>query len=226
MFCFFFSLVYTKNNQGVVMKSKYIRLTLVIVMLVLSLALLTFGVYSIVVGNSGVSNTVSFDSGDDNVFVRINAEYTGPELSSQYTETYSYELDRQNEGAYDENPVNIPGWTLGQTNFTTTETVITFTFKIDNLNSQRALGVEFRELAYDPDQKFTTAYAQAQSEEELATAQTNTLSGSNINTVNIDQIVIPESGTLYVKLVYTLVNFNEQFQFLNNIDVVFQSIEQ
>lgn len=224
MFCFFLSLVYTNLNQGVVMKSKYVRLSLVIVMLVLSLALLTVGVYSIVINNSGVSNTISFDSGDDNVFVRINAEYSGPALDDKYSSTFYYELDRSNEDAYTQESV-IPGWALGQTNFTSTEKVISLTFKIENLNSQRALGVEFRELAYDPDQKFTTEYAQAQTEDELESAELQTLS-SGVNTVNIGQIVIPESGMLCVKIVYTLENFDQQFDFENNIDVVFQSIEQ
>ncbi len=208
------------------MKSKYIRLTLVVTMLLLSIALLTFGVYSIVVKNSGVSNNVSFNSGDDNVFVRINAEYDGPALSNQDSKTYFYELNRQNEGAYEENGLLFDVWDLGPTNFTSTETVITLTFQIDNLNDKRQLGVEFKDLAYDPEQKFTTAYAQAQTEEDLATAQTNLLSAIDGNTVNIGQIVIPEEGTLFIKLIYTLENFDETFSdFVNNINVVFQSIE-
>lgn len=208
------------------MNSKYVRLTLVIVMLVLSLALLTFGVYSIVVSNSGVSNTVSFDSGDDNVFVKVDAEYTGPTLDEGFKATHHFQITRDNENAYLDEEMVIPSWSLGQTNFSSTETVITLTFTIENLNSQRTLGVEFRELAYDPAQKFTTAYAQAADLEELETVELITLDGTNQNTVNIDQIVIPQSETVCVKLVYTLQNFDEQFQFLNNVDVVFESIAE
>ena len=208
------------------MNSKYVRLTLVIVMLVLSLALLTFGVYSIVVNNSGVSNTVSFDSGDDNVFVKVDAQYSGPTLDEGFKATHHFQITRDNENAYLDEEMVIPSWSLGQTNFSSTETVITLTFTIENLNSQRALGVEFRELAYDPAQKFTTEYAQATDLEELETVELITLDGTNQNTVNIDQIVIPQSETVCVKLVYTLQNFDEQFQFLNNVDVVFESIAE
>ncbi len=206
------------------MKSKYLRLGTVIAMLVLCLALLCFGVYSIVIGTSGIRNDVTFESGDDNVFVRINAEYSGPELSSGQS-TYFYELTRENSQAYAGEKISIPGWVLGQTNFDTTHTVITLTFSIENLNTERELGVTFTNIAYDPEQKFTTAYAQSSDPQGLDSATLVYPQGSNLGTVNINQIVIEKSGTLYLKLVYTLQNFNEPFDFLNNIDVNLQSLD-
>ena len=210
------------------MKSRYIRLSLVILMLVLSLALLTFGVYSIVTDYSGVSNTVSFDNGDENVFVRINAKYEGPELAEGYNDEVNLELNRSHTGAYDdEELIQTSGdwkWALGETNFTSEKTVISFTFTITNLNDVNALGVEFKNIAYDIDQRFTTSYKQAQSSEELTDAQLNLLSGSK-ETVDLEQIVIPKDGTLCVSIVFQLKQFDQQFSLLNNIDIVFETIQ-
>lgn len=215
------------------MKSRYIRLSLVILMLILCLALLTFGVYSIVTDYSGVSNTVSFDNGDENVFVRINAKYEGPKLAEGYNDEVNLELNRSHSGAYDdEELIETSGdwrWELGATNFTSEQTTISFTFTITNLNDVNALGVEFRNIAYDIDQKFTTSYKQAASPEALADAPLNTLTGSNENTVDIEQIVIPQSEkqteTLCVSIIFQLEQFDQQFSFLNNIDIVFETIQ-
>lgn len=211
------------------MKSRYIRLSLVILMLVLSLALLTFGVYSIVTDYSGVSNTVSFDNGDENVFVRINAKYEGPELAEGYNDEVNLELNRSHTGAYDdEELIQTSGdwkWALGETNFTSEKTVISFTFTITNLNDVNALGVEFKNIAYDIDQRFTTSYKQAQSSEELTDAPLNLMSGSNLSTVDLEQIVIPKDGTLCVSIVFQLEQFDQQFSLLNNIDIVFETIQ-
>lgn len=214
------------------MKSRYIRLSLVILMLVLSLALLTFGVYSIVTNYSGVSNTVSFDNGDENVFVRINAKYEGPALAEGYNDEVNLELNRSHTGAYDDEELidteESGGdwrWALGETNFTSKQTVISFTFTITNLNGVNALGVEFKNIAYDIDQRFTTSYKQAQSSEELADAQLNLLSGSNQETVDLEQIVIPKDGTLCVSIVFQLEQFAQQFRLLNNIVIVFETIQ-
>lgn len=211
------------------MKSRYIRLSLVILMLVLSLALLTFGVYSIVTDYSGVSNTVSFDNGDENVFVRINAKYEGPELAEGFYDEVNLELNRSHTGAYDdEELIETSGdwkWALGETNFTSEKTVISFTFTITNLNDVNALGVEFKNIAYDIDQRFTTSYKQAQSSEELTDAPLNLMSGSNLSTVDLEQIVIPKDGTLCVSIVFQLEQFDQQFSLLNNIDIVFETIQ-
>ena len=198
-------------------------------MLVLSLALLTFGVYSIVTDYSGVSNTVSFDNGDENVFVRINAKYEGPELAEGYNDEVNLELNRSHTGAYDdEELIQTSGdwkWALGETNFTSEKTVISFTFTITNLNDVNALGVEFKNIAYDIDQRFTTSYKQAQSSEELTDAPLNLMSGSNLSTVDLEQIVIPKDGTLCVSIVFQLEQFDQQFSLLNNIDIVFETIQ-
>ncbi len=198
-------------------------------MLVLSLALLTFGVYSIVTNYSGVSNTVSFDNGDENVFVRINAKYEGPKLAEGYNDEVNLELNRSHTGAYDdEELIQTSGdwrWALGETNFTSEQTVISFTFTITNLNDVNALGVEFQNIAYDIDQRFTTSYKQAQSSEELADAPLNLMSGSNLSTVDIEQIVIPQNGVLYLTITFELQQFDQQFSLLNNIDIIFETIQ-
>lgn len=213
------------------MKSKYIRLSIVVIMLVLCLALLTFGVYSIVTNYSGVSNTVSFDNGDENVFVRINAKYEGPALQNGARQEVNVEINRDNPEAYDdEELIKTSGdwqWDLGPTNFTSEQTLISFTFVITNLNNVNAVGVEFRNIAYDIGQRFSTSYKQAESEEELADATLNTLSSTNENTVNIDQITIPENGVLYVNIVFELKQFDQKIDppVKNNIDIVLETIQ-
>lgn len=206
---------------------KRYRLILTIVMLVLIVALLSFGVYSLVKSNLGVANSTVFESGNDNVFVKISAEYDGPQLQSEYAEnsTYGFTLDQAKREAYQDQQVPISPWNLGRTDFSTQNTKITLTFTFENLNSEYDLAVDISNVAFDSEGKFATSYASAINESDLVTVVPTTIqSSSNVNVATIPQFVVEKNGKIVIQLTYELKKFDKEFAFTNNISVLLTAL--
>ena len=207
---------------------KHFRLIISIIMLILILALLSFGVYSILKGNSGVSNNTDFNSGDENVFVRVECSYDGPELvSTGATPTQSYEIKKDDPSSYENGPITLNSWFLGETNFTNTENKISLTFVITNLNDKNGLNINFSNLAYDSAKRFTTSYVTGNSTNDLETSEPIILNSNSANSVvDVPQLTIGAGQTIYVRLIYELKNFSSAFAFNNNITVLFSTVLQ
>ena len=201
---------------------KRVRLSLIVIMLVIILLLLGFGVYAFVAGNSGITNNVMFNSGDENVFVKIDADYNGPTLSTAGAQVQypTYTLGRDMGPAYRDEPVDIPSWELGITNFTTTQTVIKLTFVFENLNNVNGLNVSVGNIAYDVEQKFTTSYAVTNSKDAID-SQTPTLLYSTENTAVMPVQYAAPGETLCIRLIFAVALFDKDFSFAN---ITFNSV--
>ena len=200
---------------------KKFRFTTTIALLIITICLLTFGVVAILLNQQGVINDTIFISGNDNVFVRITANYDGPALRDEYSNnsTYTFTLDRDKRESYGSNPVNISPWYLGETNFTTEETTITLTFTFDNLNPVNDMYIDMSKIAQDPNQRFTTSYKTAVSVAELENAEPTLLTGTETE-ATLPQLTVEENSSITVQIIYELVNQNYEFEFANNIKVV------
>ncbi len=205
---------------------KHFRLISSIIMLVLILALLSFGVYSILKGNSGIANNTDFNSGDENVFVKVECSYSGPDLISEgATANKTYEIKKDDPSSYENGPINLDSWYLGETNFTANEPKITLTFVMTNLNDKQGLNISFSNLAYDASQRFTTSYITANTASDLDTFTPTPLTSITANNVcNVPTITVQAGQTIYIRLVYELNDFSRAFSFNNNITVLFETI--
>ncbi len=205
---------------------KRFRLITSIVMLVLILALLSFGVYSILKGNTGIANITDFNSGDENVFVKVDCSYSGPALVSQgATANKTYEIKKDDPSSYDNGPINLDSWYLGETNFTSNEPKITLTFVVTNLNDKNGLYINISKLAYDGSQRFTTSYVTASSQSDLETFTPTLLTATSANnTVDVPQLTLQAGQSMYIQLIYELENFSSAFTFNNNIQFLFSTI--
>ncbi len=205
---------------------KRFRLITSIVMLVLILALLSFGVYSVLKDNTGISNTTDFNSGDENVFVKVDCSYSGPALVSQgATANKTYEIKKDDPSSYENGPINLDSWYLGETNFTSNEPKITLTFIVTNLNEKNGLSINISNLAYDSSKRFTTSYATADSLSNLETAEKHSPAPSSAsNTVDVPQLSVQAGETIYIQLIYELKNFSSAFTFNNNVEFLFSTI--
>ena len=204
---------------------KHFRLTLSIIMLALILILFSFGVYAILRPNTGIANNTDFISGDENVFVSVDCLYNGPTLTTaDATPTKSYVINQTDPDSYKDGPITLDSWKLGRTDFTSTQTVISLTFTIKNLNTKNSLNVSMTNLAYDFNQRFTTTYKQAPSVEELEQAGASDCESTSASAVcQVPTINILPGQSCCIKLIYELKNFSSSFSLENNVQVLFES---
>ena len=192
-----------------------IKLIIVVVMLAITLSLLGIGVYTGLSANRGIKNQVDFNRGDENVFVEIKSEYNGPSLPEGKDKTYYYILDRDNENAYKDTNM-IPSWDLGATNFRTTETIISFTFTIKNINGAGGnLIVKVSDFAFDSEQKFETSCLVANDVDSLESATKTYLNSTDPLIFNVQ-----DGNQVSFRLVYELKKFDQKFKFDNNIKIL------
>lgn len=197
-----------------------------IVMAVMVVVALGFGVYAAVKGTGGVNNTTDFNVSSDNVFVKIVGEYNGPSSTDAgASKTYSYELNKETEGAYDDASKAIPAWKIGSTNFTRQETVMTIDFEFTNLNDENSLKIDITKIAVDSEVKFETEYVVCLNKSDLIEDNYQDLIGTN-NGGQIRDIIVDPTETVYVRVVYTLKSFEKTFNFQNNIQVAFTALTE
>ena len=192
-----------------------VRLIIVIVMLVVTLSMLGVGVYTGLSANRGIKNQVDFNRGDENVFVEIKSEYNGPKLAEGKEKTYYFILDRENEKAYEDTDM-IPAWDLGATNFKATETIISFTFTIKNINGAGGnLSIKVSDFAFDAEQRFETSCLVANDADSLETADKTIL-----NSQDPLMFSVADGNQISFRIVYELKKFDKKFKFDNNIKIL------
>ena len=192
-----------------------IRLIIVVVMLVITLSMLGVGVYTGLSLNKGIKNQVDFNRGDENVFVEIKSEYAGPKLADGKDQSYYFILDRENENAYKDTNM-IPAWDLGATNFKTTETIISLTFTIKNINGAGGnLSIKVSDFAFDAEQKFETSCLVANDVDSLESADKTILNSQ-------DPLIftVADGNQISFRLVYELKKFDKKFRFDNNVEIL------
>ena len=193
---------------------KNVKLVIVIVLLIITLLMFGVGIYTGLVVNRGIKNQVDFNRGDENVFVKITAKYDGPKLPDTAKESYTCTIDRANTDAYKDKNI-IPTWTLGTTNFRTTETEISFTFTIENINGAGGrLDIAISDFAFDEEQKFETSYFVANDVESLQTTTGTLLTSNEALTLSVN-----DGKQISFRLVYQLKKFDTKFRFDNNIQI-------
>lgn len=188
-------------------------------MLVVMVALLSFGVVSIVTGNKGIANKTTFVSGNENVFVEINAKYNGPELASAYRDTYYYRLDSNNSQAFQDTEVVIDGWALGNVDLSFSKNEMTMVYSFKNLNQEYPLKVTISDFGFDPTGRLKTYYEIADSEELLASAEKIHVTSGTSSA--IPTLTIPTNTTKWIKLSFELTKFDKQISIDNNIKFLF-----
>ena len=203
------------------------KLYAAITVLVIMTGLLSFAVYAAVNPTTGIANRTEFVTGDENVFVNVNAVYDGPESITPNAESsFSFTLDRNTESAYEENKLNTRVWNVGRTNFVAHENeTISFTYTVKNLNTANELNLTFSQIAVDYAQRFSTKIyvydvGITPTEEHCTVlyAQDDTT-----KSVLADTITLGKGATKIIKIEFHLEAYAQDFEFANNIKVLMET---
>ena len=196
------------------------RLWITVAMLVIMLCALTFGVVSVATSNKGVANTTVFVSGNENVFVEINAKYKGPELPSGTLNTVNYKIDKKTEGAFDDKEIELAKWELGKINLSYNEQEIEMRYSFRNLNAEYPLKVSTSNFAFDSEGRLQTFYEIADSEESFDDERLIKVTSQDQDAIQTMEIPV---GTIkYIRIKFKLTKFNKRFEFNNSIKFLFE----
>lgn len=206
---------------------KHFRFIATIIMMILIIGILSFGVYAVARDNLGIANKTDFISGDENVFVQITGKYDGPKQEGiGTTASYYFKLTRDDREGYSNEEIAISPWNIGKTNFTKENTTISLTFGFQNLNGAKQMAINISNIAFDSKQKFTTAFITGETETSLdsyaPTPITASSQGENVTAIPSQYIDV--SGIMYIRIIYTIVDFSSSFEFSNNVKVIMSSI--
>ena len=198
-----------------------------IIVLVLMVGLFGYSVYASLRSYVGIANKTEFVTGDENVFVRIDANYEGPTpQGTGYATEFFYELNRTIDDAFNETPVRINDWYIGTTNFIAHEQeTIAFVFEITNLNTVNNLQITFSNIASDYEERFLTKiyeYAVG-AEKGNGSVLTPASSTALVATSPIYELLSGQAKTYRIE--FTLNTYSKDFQFDNNMKVTFATPE-